>query len=120
MEARALGIESELIHVGYLIQKAVYFTRLVEVERALRSGGRHHPNLLPEWCRAPGALTFVADCHTCDGRRWKTSRFTSIQATAIRSGTSITRTCSLCSSARWSTLERHMSYEEYMRTSLWA
>ena len=22
--------------------------------------------------------------------------------------------------ARWSTLERHMSYEEYMRTSLWA
>ena len=46
MEACAFGIESELLHVGYLIEKAIYLAWPVDVESALRFGRRHHPNLV--------------------------------------------------------------------------
>src|SRR5438105_4865528 len=46
MEAGTLGVERELRNICYLIQKAIYLGRLVEVLRALRIRWRHHSNLV--------------------------------------------------------------------------
>jgi len=43
MEACPFGIEGELFHIGYFGEEAVYLGYLVEIESALRLGGRHHP-----------------------------------------------------------------------------
>ena len=69
----------------------------------------------------PSDVKFRRDCHTCDEPMMENFKVHVYPSDCDSVGhVNHAHMLTLLERARWSTLERHMSYEEYMRTSLWA